>query len=79
MNTQPNHVLHQPSGSKPIPWYEPGERAREILDQFPDPDLVVPSSNSTGKKLYWNLSTLHAEARRRDASNDSKMLKGNVK
>ena len=36
MNTQPNHVLHQPSQGKPIPWYEPGERAREILNQFPD-------------------------------------------
>ena len=36
MTTQPNHVLHQPSQDKPINWYEPGERAREILDQFPD-------------------------------------------
>ena len=38
MTTQPNHVLLQPTPlrGKPIRWYEPGERAREILDQFPD-------------------------------------------
>ena len=36
--TQPTHILLQPSpmDGKPIRWYEPGERAREILDQFPD-------------------------------------------
>ena len=41
MNTQPNHVLHQPSQGKPIPWYEHGERAREILDQFPDDQFYI--------------------------------------
>lgn len=35
--TNPNHVLLQRcafGGS--IPWYEPPERARELIDQFPD-------------------------------------------
>ena len=31
-----NHVLFQPSMGSPIPWYEPADRARELLEQFPD-------------------------------------------
>ncbi len=30
------HVLLQPSSPEPIKWYDPADRAREILDQFPD-------------------------------------------
>ena len=36
MTAQPNHVLLQPSVGQPIKWYEPGDRARDILDQFQD-------------------------------------------
>lgn len=37
MTANPNHVLLQPTAfGKPIPWYEPTERARELLDQFLD-------------------------------------------
>lgn len=31
-----NHVLFQPSMGSPIPWYEPADRARYLLEQFPD-------------------------------------------
>ena len=31
-----DHVLLQPSTGSPIPWYEPSQRARELLEQFPD-------------------------------------------
>ena len=34
-NAEPRHVLLQPPYSKPIPWFEFGTRAREVLDQFP--------------------------------------------
>ena len=37
----PNHILLQPSQGTPIKWYEPGDRARELLDQFPDVDGVL--------------------------------------
>ena len=33
---EPRHVLLQPSIGEPIKWYENGQRARELLDQFPD-------------------------------------------
>lgn len=37
MQASPNHVLLQPTAfGKPIPWYEPTERARDLLEQFPD-------------------------------------------
>lgn len=33
----PSHVLLQPMRlDEPLPWYETAERARELLDQFPD-------------------------------------------
>lgn len=32
----PNHVLLQPSMGRPIPWYEQPERAKELLEQFPE-------------------------------------------
>lgn len=32
----PNHILLQPSQGTPIKWYEPGSKARELLDQFPE-------------------------------------------
>jgi len=31
-----NHVLLQPSVVTPIPWYEPSQRARGLLERFPD-------------------------------------------
>jgi hypothetical protein len=36
MSTEPLHVILQPSVGGPIKWYEKGERAREVMEQFPD-------------------------------------------
>lgn len=42
----PNHVLLQPvKFDEPIRWYETGNRARELLDQFPD---------FTFSHLFWD-------------------------
>lgn len=34
---------------------------------FPKPDLVVKSSGPRGKKLYWKISTLEKELKRKNS------------
>lgn len=36
MKPEPRHVLLQPTARGSIPWYEPTDNARELLEQCPD-------------------------------------------